>query len=115
MQAPGFVVGSVLADRRWTFWTCTGWDSETDMRRYMLSGPHKTAMPRLAEWCDEASVVHWEQPDDALPKWLEADRKMRQSGRPSPVRHPSPLHASLGFASPRVGGAAPMRPAVKSA
>ena len=110
MKAPGFVAGSVLADRRWTFWTLTGWDSEADMRRYMLSGPHRTAMPRLAEWCDEASVVHWEQADAALPGWLEADQRMRRSGRPSPLRHPSPLHASLAFAAPRTKGSVSMVP-----
>ena len=30
--APGFRGGSVLADRRWAFWTLTAWDSREAMR-----------------------------------------------------------------------------------
>lgn len=110
-RAPGFRGGSLLLDRRWTFWTLTAWDSEASMRAYMTAGSHRTAMPRLMAWCDEASVVHWTQSGDALPSWTEADRRMRAEGRPSRVRHPSPQHASLSFAAPRLAGAAPIRPA----
>jgi hypothetical protein len=31
------------------------------MRAFMLSGAHQRAMPKLFNWCDEASVVHWNQ------------------------------------------------------
>jgi hypothetical protein len=30
----------------------------------------KRVRPYLLDWCDEASVVHWNQPDAALPSWL---------------------------------------------
>src|SRR3982074_1304833 len=66
--------GSLLADRTWTFWTVTAWDSQASMRVYMTTGSHKVAMPHLLDWCDEASVVHWEQADETLPSWKEADR-----------------------------------------
>jgi hypothetical protein len=82
-QAPGFQAGSVLPDRKWTFWTMTAWDSQESMRRYMTTPPHRTTMPYLLDWCDEASVVHWDQPEDALPSWLEAQRRMCESGRAS--------------------------------
>ncbi|WP_299646173.1 hypothetical protein [uncultured Jannaschia sp.] len=52
-------------------------------------------MPKLARWCDQASVVHWTA--DAAPDWAEAERRMRREGRPSKVRHPSPRHAELAF------------------
>ena len=45
----------------------TAWDSQESMRRYMTTGSHKKAMPKLMKWCDEASVAHWEQEGDALP------------------------------------------------
>lgn len=112
-HSPGFSGGSLLADRRWTFWTMTAWDNQESMRRYMTGGAHRTAMPHLLDWCDEASVVHWEQPDAALPPWTEADRRMRQTGRPSKVRNPSPQHASLSFPAPRTVTAGPIRPAVR--
>lgn len=110
-DAPGFQGGSLLADRAWTFWTMTAWDSQASMRRYMTAGAHRAAMPRLLDWCDEASVVHWDQPGDALPTWPEADRRMRESGRPSKVRNPSPDHAALNYRGPRVVTAGPILPA----
>jgi hypothetical protein len=99
--ASGFQTGALLADRRWTFWTMTAWDTPESMRQFMLSGSHKAAMPHLLDWCDEASVAHWTQLDPALPSWTEADSRMRETGRPSKVRHPSPQHATLTYRPPR--------------
>ena len=111
--APGFHGGSLLQDRSWTFWTLTLWDAQASMRAYMTGGDHRAAMPRLAGWCDEASVVHWEQGTDGLPSWAEAERRMRAEGRPSKIRHPSPQHADLSFRAARLGRAQPIarRPA----
>ncbi len=109
-RAPGFLTGALLLDRRFTFWTLTAWDSHESMRQYMLNGSHKTAMPHLLRWCDEASVAHWEQPETTLPTWLEADQRMRHTGRISKVRNPSPNHATLSYATPRTTGGAPIHP-----
>ena len=109
-EAPGFLGGSLLADRAWTFWTMTAWDSQTSMRDYMTAGAHRAAMPHLLDWCDEASVVHWDQPEHPLPSWPEVDRRMREGGRASKVRNPSPHHASLTYRTPRVVTAGPIRP-----
>lgn len=107
--APGFRHGALLADRNRTFWTMTVWTDRESMRRYMTSAAHQAAMPHLLDWCDEASVVHWEQPDMALPSWVEADGRMRREGRPSKVRHPSADHATLSYQPPRriMGGPIP--------
>ena len=109
-RSPGFRDGSLLADRAWTFWTMTAWDSMDSMRAYMTSGRHREAMPHLLDWCDEASVVHWDQVDDALPSWPEADRRLREAGRASKVRHPSPDHAALSHRPPREAAAGPIKP-----
>jgi hypothetical protein len=109
-NASGFRGGSLLADRAWTFWTMTAWDSQASMWLYMTTGSHKVAMPHLLDWCDEASVIHWEQADETLPSWTEADRRMRESGRASKVRHPSNQHASLSYRDPRTTRAAPIKP-----
>jgi len=105
-KAQGFRSGKLLLDRRWTFWTMSAWDEKESMRRYMTSGAHKAAMPHLMHWCDEASVAHWEQQDDALPSWEEADQRMRASGRASKVNHPSAGHAGLAYREPRTTGGA---------
>jgi hypothetical protein len=103
-KSPEFQTGAVLRDRSWTFWTLTAWDQRESMRRYMMTGAHKSAMPHLMHWCDEASVAHWEQEESALPSWEEADRRIRESGRASKVNHPSPEHASLNYRKPRMSG-----------
>ena len=110
-RAAGFRDGALLADRKWTFWTLTVWDDQADMRAFMTSGDHRAAMPRLLDWCDEASVAHWEQADASLLPWPEADRRMRGEGRPSKLRHPSADHAPMTFAPPRGGAAGAIGPA----
>jgi hypothetical protein len=91
----------------------TAWDDQESMRNFMAAVPHRAAMPRLLDWCDEASLVHWVDPGDALPSWAEVDRLLRSNGRPSKVRHPSPRHASLAHPPPRVAASAPIRAARK--
>ena len=105
-KAPGFLRGGLLPDRDWTFWTMTAWDERESMRRYMTTGSHKKSMPHLMQWCDEASVAHWEQEGTTLPSWEEADRRMRASGRASKVHHPSAGHAELAYREPRTTRAA---------
>jgi hypothetical protein len=113
-SAGGYLGGSLLADRELAFWTMTLWREENDMRRYMTSGAHIEAMPRLLDWCDEASMAHWLQDDASVPEWLEADRRMRAEGRPSRVRYPSSNHWELTYRTPRMAGGLPMKSATKA-
>lgn len=101
-RAAGVLAVELLAERERAFWTMTAWESRAAMLAFMTSGPHKRAMPKLLEWCDEASVAHWEQEDATLVGWDEASRRMRAMGRPSKVLHPSAAHAGLGYPEPRV-------------
>ncbi len=107
-QADGFLGGSLLPDRRWTFWTMTVWRDATAMRAYMKTGSHLKAMPKLMQWCDEASVVHWEQDDAEAPSWTTADQRMRVEGRPSKVRWPSTGHGTLVYREPKASRARPI-------
>ncbi len=113
--APGFRGGTVLRDRDCAFWTLTAWDDADSLQTYLTTAAHRAAMPHLAQWCDEACVVRWEQEAAALPSWPEADRRMRDSGRTARVRSPSPLHATLSYRPPRFAGAAAisLRPAAR--
>ena len=101
-EAQGFRDGALLIDRHWTFWTMTSWDNQDNVRSFMRAGSHWKAMPHLLDWCDEATVVHWDQSETGLPSWPDASQRMRESGRPSKVRFPSPHHGTLSFPSPRV-------------
>ena len=93
-RTPGFVAGQVYGDLpRLTFWTATLWENEAAMRGFRGSGAHQVVMPRLAQWCDEASVVDWNQPGSEVPETSIALRRMQAEGRPLRVRFPSPEHA----------------------
>jgi hypothetical protein len=100
--AEGNLAARILRDARLTWWTCTAWDSEASMRKFMLATPHGPAMLKLRKWCDEASVLHWTQPDPTLPSWKEAHRRMQREGRMSKVDRPSPNHAAMVITPPIV-------------
>ena len=58
------------------------------MNAFRITLPHRDAMPKLLEWCDEAAVVHRNQESAELPDWETAVRRMAESGRLSKVNHP---------------------------
>ena len=99
-KATGCLSMALLQDKNLAFWTMTIWTDETSMKAYITSGPHRKAMPRLASWADEASVVHWHQDHADRPDWYEAARRMKADGRPSKLRQPGPHHANMSFPNP---------------
>ena len=99
-RSPGNLAVSLLRDRDRTFWTRTVWTTESAMKNFMLAEPHRRAMRKLLEWCDEASLVRWEQPDNSEPEWHEAHRRLQSEGRRSKVNHPSPAHENFQIRPP---------------
>src|SRR5581483_2318500 len=80
-HAPGNVGAQVRKAEGLTFWTLTAWQDEAAMKGYRNAPPHRQALPRLLEWCDEAAVAHWEQDSRELPDWETAERRLAESGR----------------------------------
>ena len=101
-RAEGNLAQKVLRDRGNTFWTSTLWSGEAAMKKFMISGSHGQAMRKLAEWCDEAAVVHWTREGSELPDWGEAYQRLQKDGRRSKVNHPSVGHRAYEFPEPRV-------------
>jgi hypothetical protein len=101
VKQSNFLKGKTLLDKHFTFWTMTIWNNISDMRGYTHTAAHKKAMPRLQKWCDEASIVHWEQQDDKFPDWHFAYEKMLSAGRVSKVKYPSPNHEGMQVPPPR--------------
>ncbi len=93
-RSAGFLGGKLLRDAKNVFWTVTAWENEAAMNAFRTSGAHRRAMPNLLNWCDEASVVHWNQETAELPTWLEVHLRMVTEGRPSKVNHPSRAQAA---------------------
>jgi heme-degrading monooxygenase HmoA len=100
--APGHLDADYLADADDAFWTVTAWASEQAMRDYVRSAPHRDAMPRLRQWCDEATTVSWEQATALLPGWDDAHGRITTAGRVSRVDEPSEAHADRAFPVPVV-------------
>lgn len=88
-RAPGFLGGRLLYESGNTFWTLTSWEDEQVMRNFQTSGAHRSAMPKLLEWCDEAAVVHWDQTSTSLPDWQTVYQRLTADGRMSKVHFPS--------------------------
>ena len=60
-KADGCISIALLKDKGRVFWTMTMWNDERSMKTYITTGAHLKAMPKLSDWADEASVVHWYQ------------------------------------------------------
>jgi hypothetical protein len=60
-RTPGLLGGRLLRNAKNAFWTITAWKDETAMKAYRRAGIHRSVMPKLLYWCDEAAVVHWHQ------------------------------------------------------
>jgi hypothetical protein len=102
-RAAGFVAGKVLREARNAFWTVTAWEDAAAMNAFRIAGAHLRAMPKLLEWCDEASVVHWNQETAELPNWMEAHRRLVAEGKASKVNHPSAEQKAFQIAAPQPG------------
>jgi uncharacterized protein DUF3291 len=115
-RASGMLGGRLMLEAHSVFWTATVWESEAAMRAFRSSGAHMKAMPKLLDWCDEASYVHWDQEHADLPTWAEAHRRMAAYGKLSKVLNPSAAQVAKEFPEPRqVGNEGPkLTPVTKS-
>jgi hypothetical protein len=91
-RSRGFLTGWVSNDGKLGFWTVTVWESLDAMRAFRNSGVHMRTMPKLLGWCDEASFVHWEQPESNAPDIDGAFERLSREGRLSKVNEPSARH-----------------------
>jgi hypothetical protein len=88
----GCLGADVRREVKLIFWTRTLWRDEQSMRAFMSNGAHRAVMPKILNWCDEASVTHWQQDSDSPPDWSTAENKIQTEGRTSMVQNPSPAH-----------------------
>jgi hypothetical protein len=100
-NASGNLAVSVLSDAKLAFWTRSLWTDERSMRAFMFTPAHRSVMPKLLQWCDEAAVIHWLQETPEPPSWHEAHRRLQQEGRTSKVDHPSAAQVSFQIPPPK--------------
>ena len=98
--APGILSASLLKDANRTFWTRTVWTDRAAMQAFMMAGAHRRTVPHLLNWCDEASLVDWQQDPAEPPGWKEAHQRMQRDGRTSRVAHPSEAQKRFEISAP---------------
>lgn len=98
-RAPGFRSGALLLEGRLVFWTRSAWTGSDAMKAFRDSGAHRAIMPKLLDWCDEASVVQWQ--GEAEADWDTIYAHMVTEGRSSRVRRPTRAHTEKRFAPMR--------------
>jgi hypothetical protein len=100
-KSAGFLGGRLMRDTASAFWTLTVWTDAEAMEAYRTAGVHRLAMPKLLNWCDEASLTHWTQESASVPTWDEAYERMVKQGRSSKVKHPSPAQLTRQIPAPK--------------
>ena len=91
-----------IKDRGLIFWTITVWSDQEAMRGFRNTGNHKAAMPKLYEWCDEATYIHWEQESDIPPDLKSAYDRLIVDGVVTKVKYPSSNNAMRKFNAPKL-------------
>lgn len=100
VNTPGFLGGKLLLDDNRTFWTLTAWEEQAAMKIYRNSGAHRSVMPQIQDWCDEASVVHWQQDNNNLPNWEQVHHRMVTDGFFTKLAKPSSAHLKRDIPEP---------------
>jgi hypothetical protein len=108
-SSPGFISGAILTEGRLVFWTRSTWESADAMKAFRDSGVHREIMPKLMDWCDEASVAQWQ--GEAETDWDAIYTRMTEHGRLSKVRRPTAAHTAKQFS--RMKRWSPEQPIVK--
>ena len=71
------------------FWTLAMWHDNQAIRAFVPASPHREAMQKLPDWCDEAAFADWEQDTTDWPSWETASERLAGTGRLVGVLHPS--------------------------
>jgi heme-degrading monooxygenase HmoA len=101
-NSAGNLGADVLAEANNTYWTRTCWEDRELMNAFVGCEPHLRTMGHIAEWCDEATFVDWEQPGAELPDWQDAYGRLQASGQAASLTSPTAAHHSRDFPAPVV-------------
>lgn len=93
-RTPGFIGGWLGGSGSHAYWTVTAWRDEASMKAFRDRLEHKAAMPKLLNWCNEASVARLAQPEQELPDRDAVLQTLLQRGRTSKVAHPTAEHSA---------------------
>ena len=99
---PGNLGADVLAEANNTYWTRTAWHERDLMNAFVGSEPHLSTMDRIADWCDEATFIDWEQAGTDLPDWQDGYQRLVADGQAASLTHATTAHHTRDFPAPVV-------------
>jgi hypothetical protein len=88
-RTPGNLGVRVRKTKGLAFWTLAMWRDNQAIQAFVPASPHKEAMQKLPQWCDEAAFADWQQDTADSPSWETATEKLAATGRLVDVLHPS--------------------------
>ena len=101
-NSEGNLAADVLADANDTYWTRTAWRDRGSMNGFVGAEPHLGTMDHIAEWCDEATFVDWDQAGSELPDWEASHERLVAEGQGASLTDPSDGHVTRAFPAPVV-------------
>jgi hypothetical protein len=99
-NSQGNLGADVLAEANNTYWTRTAWQERDLMNAFVGSEPHLSTMDRIADWCDEATFIDWEQASTDLPGWQDGYQRLVANGQSASLTHATNAHHTRDFPAP---------------
>jgi len=99
-KSDGNLGADVLAEANNTYWTRTAWRGRERMDAFVGAQPHLNTMGWIADWCDEATFIDWEQPGADLPDWQASYRRLVADGKSASLTEPTAAHETRAFPPP---------------
>ncbi len=100
MKSEGNLGADALADANNAWWSVSAWQERRMMQAYVDSEPHRGISARLDHFCDEATLVDWEQANGDLPDWQTSWRHLTADGKTAELTHPSAANQTRDFPPP---------------
>jgi len=101
-NSQGNLGADVLAEANNTYWTRTAWQERDLTNAFVGSQPHLSTMDRIADWCDEATFIDWEQASTDLPDWQDGYQRLVANGQSASLTHATKAHHTRDFPAPVV-------------
>ena len=99
-SSDGNLASDLLADADNVYWTSTAWRDRDAMNAFVGTEPHLSTMPRIDDWCDEATFVDWDQPSADLPGWQTRYERLVADGQVTKLSNGSDAHETRHFPAP---------------
>jgi len=101
-SAHGNLHADALAEANNTYWTRTAWQERELMNAFVGGEPHRRTMGHIADWCDEATFIDWEQSSADLPDWQDSYQRLVAGGQAASLTHATEAHLTRDFPPPVV-------------